>query len=201
MARDITWSLHSETGNWLTSYNLGRIGDYLNYLGNYWDIKFTRNNNGRIKFILARSPNPNWAGWTNGFTSRINNAFNFNVAGTVNRDMICAKLACHEFGHMCRPGGSHAGTPSLMDVSATMPTGNLSQVDYWWFDVYSRKPGALRPHEEPNRMRKTFIPGFVSAASPMVNTVSDHSRDSLGFGCNHSAPWYKKLIPSGWIKP
>jgi len=32
MPKEITWSLHSETGNWNTSFNTARIGDYLNFL-------------------------------------------------------------------------------------------------------------------------------------------------------------------------
>ena len=181
MAREITWSLHTETGNWNTSFNTARITDFLNYLGLYWDINFTRNNNGRIRYTLARSPNPNWVAWTKGFNCRINVAQDFNWAGANNRDMVCAKVACHEFGHMVRQGNIHSATPGLMDTSATMPTGNLVQTDYPWFDAYPRKAGSLRPHEEPNRMRRTFIPGFTGTGEP--------ESIAMNFGCGHKATW------------
>ena len=195
MTRQITWSLHSENGRWDTSFNVARISDYLNFLGRYWDIAFSRNNDGRIKYYIANQANPNIAASTSGFICRINYAYNFNVAGAINRDMLCAKVACHEFGHMCRSGGAHAGSPGLMDPNASMPTGNLAPVDYWWFDVYPRKAGALRPHEEPNAMRRAFIPGFTASA------LASSGDDSLEFGCTHSPSWYAKLTSGIWVKP
>lgn len=182
MARQITWSFHTETGNWNTSYNAGRIGDYLNFLGRYWDIRFDRNNNGRIKFILARTSNLDWAAWTRGFECRINVNYNFNVGPT--KEALCAYVACHEFGHMVRPqgvnGNVHSTQLGLMSPNCNMPAGNLYQADYPWFDAYPRKPGSKRPHEEPGLMKRTFVPSASATA------LDDMQVQSIEFGCSHN---------------
>jgi hypothetical protein len=196
MARQITWSLHTETGNWNTSFNAGRIGDYLNFLGNYWDIAFTRNNGGRIKFILSRTNRPDWAAWTSGFECRINVNFNFNVGAT--KEALCAYVACHEFGHMVRPqgvnGNVHSTQLGLMSPNCNMPNGNMYQADYPWFDAYPRRPGSKRPHEEPGRMKAAFVPASVSYSA---------SESAVSFGCKHTAkkrPWWD-IRPESWLLP
>ena len=189
MPRQITWSLHSETGNWNTSFNAGRITDFLNFLGLYWDINFVRvSNGGRIRYILARSPNPTWAAWTRGFDCRINAAYNFNVGAV--RDLYCAQIAIHEFGHMAG-GSSHSSVPGLMSTNANVQNGNLSATDYRWFDGYPRKPGSKRPHEEPNRLRNTF---YTPVAGVMEATPEAE------FGCHAARPWYD-FRPQSWIRP
>lgn len=191
MPRQITWSFHSETGGWATSFNAGSITDYLNFLGIYWDINFVRvNSGGRIKYILARSPNPAWAAWTRGFDCRINAAYNFAVGPT--SDLLCAYIAIHEFGHMA--GGSSHAQIGLMSPNANVQNGNLSPTDYRWFDAYPRKPGSKRPHEEPGRLRNTF---YAPRASEMVA----ESVPEPEFGCHAmQRPWYDFRHQS-WVKP
>lgn len=201
MAREITYSWHSEVGHGRTNFKAERIGDYLNFLGRYWDISFRPvNGGGRIKFILSNLKS-SWAAATRGFECRISSSKNWADAGEIYRDMICAKVCCHEFGHMVLQGNIHTGTPGLMDTSASMPTGNLVPSDYRWFDAYPRKPGSKRPHEEPNAMRRAFIPGFQS-----VSAQSDQAFEldsTLTFGCDHEPvkrPWYD-FRPQSWVRP
>ena len=191
MPRQITWSLHTETGNNNTSFSTATITPALNFLGNYWDINFVYvPNNGRIKYILARSPNPIWAAWTRGFECRINAAYNFNVGAV--RVLFCAQIAIHEFGHMAG-GSSHSSVPGLMSTNANVQNGNLSASDYRWFDGYPRKPGSKRPHEEPNRLRNTFY-------TPAVAGIEEATPEAE-FGCHvMKRPWYD-IRPDSWMKP
>jgi hypothetical protein len=196
MPRQITYSIATEyrDGFYNPTFNWGMVDRAYNYLGLYWDIKFVRVNSGaRIKIIQANTnPNTNWLAWTRGFETRISPVRNFGKS-----DFITALITCHEFGHMCRTNGSHASSPGLMDPSASMPTGNLAPVDYYWFDVYPRTPGAKRPHEEPNRMRTYFSPPVKAtgvAAEPLID---------IQFGCNHKPverAWYD-FRPESWLKP
>ena len=198
MTRQITVSWHP--GRFQSNFNAKRLLDYLNFLGRYWDINFVwANGNGRIRFTLENI-NPGWAAVTRGFDCRISASKNWADQGQQFLDMLCAKVACHEFGHMVRQGNIHSSTPGLMDTNASMPTGNLVPADYAWFNAYSRKPGAKQPHEEPNAMRRALIPGFQS-------TVEFHSAfeldGTLQFGCQHlpaKRPWYD-LRPESWVRP
>lgn len=192
MPRQITWSYHTETGSTNTSFNTKMINPALNFLGNYWDINFVWvPTNGRIKYILARSPNPTWAAWTNGMVCRINAAYNFAVGPTSN--LFCAHITMHEFGHMCG-GGSHSSVPGLMSTNANVQNGNLSPSDYRWFDVYPRKPGSKRPHEEPNRLRNAFY-------TPTNNVMAVEETPEAEFGCHvMKRPWYD-IRPASWLRP
>ena len=197
MPKQITYSWHP--GAFRSNFNAKRIGDYLNFLGRYWDIQFSiapAGQSGRIRFILANI-NSGWAAVTNGFDCRISATKNWADAGDVYLDMICAKVTMHEFGHMVRQGNIHSRTPGLMDTNASMPTGNLVQSDYPWFDAYPKK--GKRPHEEPNAMRRAFIPNFVGA---MPNSEIELG-SALHFGCGHEPvkrPWYD-IRPKSLLVP
>jgi hypothetical protein len=199
MAREITWSWHTEVGHWNTSFNATRIGDYLNFLGNYKDIYFKRNDNGRIKFILAKSPNSGWAAWTSGFICRINVDYNFNISAM--KDVLCAYVTCHEFGHMVLPGGVggdvHSKTLGLMHPNCNMPAGNLYEADYPWFNAYPWKPGLkYKPHQEPGRMKAAFAPKLAAGLELETMVLPM-------FGCNHEPvkrPWYD-IRPQSWLVP
>lgn len=194
MPKLITFSVHSENGKHNPTFRWDMIAPALNFLGRYWDITFLRNNGGRIKFINSAANKPvQWAAWTNGFDCRISNSYNFNNPSPNFAAYLTAKVVCHEFGHMCRPGGQHASVPGLMDTSASMPTGNLAQNDCInWFDRAYTKTGNPRPWLEPNLMRKTFIPNFVGA-------TEFGDGPELEFGCGHepiSQNWFQKLFGS-----
>jgi len=199
MARKITWSLGTEVGNRNTSFNTKIIGPALNFLGNYWDIYFEYEfTGGRINFILAKSPNPGWAAYTSGFNCRINVDYNFNVGPM--KDVLCAYVICHEFGHMVLPkgiyGDVHSKKEGLMHPNCKMPLGNLYEADYPWFDAYKRKPGAKRPHQEPGRMKAAFAPKTITAQDADMMVLPT-------FGCNHEPikrPWYD-VRPNSWLIP
>jgi hypothetical protein len=199
MARKITWSLGTEV-NQASSFNTKIIGPALNFLGNYWDIYFEWvMTGGRINFILAKSPQAGWAAFTKGFTCRINVDYNFNIGST--KDVLCAYVIAHEFGHMVLPNGVagnvHSKTLGLMHPNCNMPAGNLYEADYPWFNAYPWKPGLkAKPHQEPGRMKAAFMP----------KTVGAHDLEAMPlptFGCNHEPvkrPWYD-VRPQSWLVP
>lgn len=206
MVKIITWSLHTEVGHWNTSYLLHRIGDYLNYLANYKDIYFTRTNNGRIKFILSASHSLQTAAWTNrSFECRINSRFNFGVG--LPREYYCAQVACHEFGHMALPNGVggnvHSTKTGLMHPGCWMATGNLEESDYPWFSAYPWRSfaGFKFPHQEPGRMKQTFMPGVKAMEA---DAELEATGIELKFGCDHQPgpkrPWYD-IRPERWVVP
>lgn len=199
MAREITWSWHTEVGHWNTSYNAARIGDFLNFLSIYKDIFFRRTNDGRIKFILAKSPQAGWAAYTRGFNCRINVDYNFNIG--VMKDVLCAYVACHEFGHMVLPqgvgGDAHSKSLGLMHPNCNMPLGNLYEADYPWFNAYAWKPGLKKkPHQEPGRMKAMFAPKLATGLALETTVLPT-------FGCDHEPikrSWYD-VRPQSWLVP
>lgn len=70
--------------------------------------------------------------------------------------------------------------------------GNLSPSDYRWFDVYPRKAGSKRPHEEPNRLRNTF---YTPVASAM------ESAPEAEFGCHVAKRSWYDFRPDSWLIP
>jgi len=198
MARRITVSLGTEV-NQKSSFNTKVLIPALNFLGNYWDIYFEHQlTGGRINFIFAKSPNAGWAAWTSGFTCRINVDYNFNIGAM--KDVLCAYVGCHEFGHMVLPkgvgGNVHSKTLGLMNPNANMPAGNLYEADYPWFNAYPWKPGLkYKPHQEPGRLKAMFASKIVTA--PMEQMLLPT------FGCNHEPvkrPWYD-IRPQSWLVP
>jgi hypothetical protein len=210
MPREITYSIGTEytsgpsRGYYNPTYMWNDIGTHLNYLGYYWDISFRRvGANGRIRVLQAnKNPShPGIAAWQNGLIIRIAPEYNFYY-----HNLLCARVICHEFGHTCRQGAGHAKSPGLMDPNSSLPTGQIAEVDYWWFDVYPRKAGAPRPHTEPGQMAKVFAPN--RAVQRMNDVPSPYvfkdKLDSLAlpeFGCNHSNRAWYDFRPQSWITP
>ena len=189
MAHQVTFSIHSETGGYNPTFLWGNIQQYLDFFSRYWDVQFVRNNNGRIKFVQAKAvPTPGVAMWTNRavFTTWISPVFNFKQ-----NNLVCCQCINHEFGHMC---SALAHLPpnigALMGPNANCT--NFTKADYQYFP-YAWK-GALRPDQEPLKMAQAF-------AAPPKLTSGVTSGVDVAFGCEHTGPWYHKLIPARFMAP
>ena len=187
MPRQITFSIHNPKS---ATFAWNEVGNALNFLGLYWDIQFIQVGNGRIQFHgNFASPSPYWAAWTNGFVCKVSPTYNFHAPAPMYARYLTAKVVCHEFGHMCRPGGQHASVPGLMDASASQPTGNLSQNDCInWFDRVYAKTGRTRPWNEPNAMRVRFGVPIPSAEEATFTTYD------LLFECQHKASIWQRFF-------
>lgn len=190
--RVITYSVHSERHPFYnTSFAWGGLTKFLNFLGRYHNLVFTRNNAGRIRIIQANSAaSPFHAAWVrNGtFDMRISPTYNFAAWGASLTDYVCAKTATHEFFHMTRGDGYHTPQAGLMDTSASMPTGNLTPIDCANYPdrVYTKTTNP-RPWLEPNLMRRTFIPNFASLAGTF-------SEPQLAFGCDSKRGFHERIF-------
>jgi hypothetical protein len=162
--REITYDIATryKNGYYNPSIDWGLIGESLNWLSRYKQIKFRRvTAGGRIHFVQANTqPNPNWMMWTSGWTCNVSPVRNFGK-----NPFQSAKYWLHEFAHMVRGGTTHLkGNEALMsDLGGTCC--NITEPDYEYFAPYAWKPSVKLPHLEPNAMVEKFTSRAMMNAS------------------------------------
>ncbi len=151
-----------KNGYYNPTIDWGLIGEALNWLGRYKQVRFARvSSGGRIHFVQANvQPNPNWMMWTNGWTCNVSPTRNFGK----NRYQS-AKYWLHEFGHMVKGGTDHLpGNVALM-AACGGSCQNITEPDYRYFAAYPWIKGAKLPHLEPNAMMEKFATKAMLMAS------------------------------------
>jgi hypothetical protein len=164
--RVITWSLHSETGRYRPDFRWDAIQAAHEFASRYFNIRYVRTNNGRIKWIQSArtSDSPGWA-WARQSEMRIW-VTNWTGANFGSNMLACVRVAIHETGHLNRtmPGGpSKQHTPGSTTLMApgSNTAYNFQTTDLaWWVNThggpYEWRPGAPRPASEPNRLAELF---------------------------------------------
>lgn len=153
--REISWVLLVDRGTRENpTFRWDGIQAGLDYLAEYWALRFTRTSNprARVKFIASRSQGgPNWAAWANrsNFEIRISPTFNFG-----SNLLTSATTVVHEFMHLA--GGSHHSSVRQDIMSPALEPGEqITQRDAQYMSAYAWK-GARRPWNEPTYFRDKF---------------------------------------------
>jgi hypothetical protein len=157
--RTITYVVATENGRYNPTFPWGRIQAYLDFMSNYFPIRFVRIsdwNSARYRIVNGNYTSTVTAALTSASnrTTRISNTFNFGM-----NDYWSAKVIMHEFGHCLNTSIVHlSGNVDIMTPSAGT-AGNFTKRDCDNF--YARAYGYLgtrRPWNEPDAMRQAFTP-------------------------------------------
>lgn len=165
--REISWVFLVDRGaRENPTFRSDAIQKGLDYLGEYWNLKFKRVNysNARVKFIASKSVGgPGWVAWANrnGFEIRISPVFDFK------RNLLtCATAVVHEFFHLA--GGTHHSSVKQDIMSPALEPGEqitARDADYMRFYTYR---SGRRPWNEPNYFRQKFSEGVMAADIPFL---------------------------------
>jgi hypothetical protein len=160
-ARVIRYSIATQykNGAYNSTFEWGKIDRYLQAFERYWNVDFQRvTRNGNIMFLQSNTNlkgGPTVAAVAGGTTVRISPTFNFR------NGPWCGIVTLHETGHLY--GGSAHNRDANGLMGPTGGKGSILQSDYHWFRQWQWKPGAKRPHEEPEWLMQ-WINGTIQGS-------------------------------------
>jgi hypothetical protein len=155
MAKQITWSYHTEYGNGYINptYTWKNLQAILNFVGEYWDNNYVQvaAGKGRVQFIQSRTQisTPGAWMWTrSGFKTYISPVVNYGK-----NQYLCAKTTMHEMFHWVNMGHLGGTVPLMTPNGGTCH--NITQQDAPYMSPYTWRSNR-RPWLEPELILQRF---------------------------------------------